>query len=236
MSDIKVLSDREHILLRPAMYIGSVNESEYNEFILEDRIQKIRQVINEYGEDNFYISYSGGLDSNVLSELIDLALPDNKIPRVYCNTGIEYKAIVDFVKEKVESDDRFIIIHPKIPIKQMLEEEGYPFKSKRHSAYVKQYIKHNGNLDDRLMKCVRNYVGQGRAWSRSKLCPKKLMYQFTPNNTLKISDACCHYLKTGPLDTWKKTNGKLYTISGLMRGEVGRRERVQSVLLSRLIK
>lgn len=35
-----------------------------NEFILQDRIQKIQQIIGKYGEENFYISYSGGLDSN----------------------------------------------------------------------------------------------------------------------------------------------------------------------------
>lgn len=31
-----------------------------NEFLLFDRIEKIKQIINEFGEDNFYISFSGG--------------------------------------------------------------------------------------------------------------------------------------------------------------------------------
>nr|DAS85093.1 MAG TPA: hypothetical protein [Caudoviricetes sp.] len=30
-------------------------ENMTNEFILQDRLQKIRQIINQYGEDNFYI-------------------------------------------------------------------------------------------------------------------------------------------------------------------------------------
>ena len=51
-----------------------------NEFLLQDRLQKIRQIINKYGEENFYISFSGGADSTVLSALVDMALPDNKIP------------------------------------------------------------------------------------------------------------------------------------------------------------
>ena len=62
-----------------------------NEFLLQDRIQKIQQVINQYGEDNFAISFSGGKDSTVLSALIDIALPDNKIPRLYANT--EYREL-----------------------------------------------------------------------------------------------------------------------------------------------
>ena len=38
-------------------------------------------------ENNAYISFSGGKDSTILHYLIDLALPNNKIPRVFINTG-----------------------------------------------------------------------------------------------------------------------------------------------------
>lgn len=68
-----------------------------NEFLLQDRLQKIRQIINKYGEENFAMSFSGGKDSTVLSALIDMALPNNKIPRLYANTGIELNMIRDFV-------------------------------------------------------------------------------------------------------------------------------------------
>lgn len=69
------------------------------EFDLADRIQKIKSINEQYDlENNAFISFSGGKDSTVLSKVIDLALPGNHIPRVFFNTGIEYKAIVDFVK------------------------------------------------------------------------------------------------------------------------------------------
>ena len=61
-----------------------------NLFLLQDRLQKIRQIVNKYGEENFYISFSGGKDSTVLSALVDIALPENRIPRVYVDTGIDY--------------------------------------------------------------------------------------------------------------------------------------------------
>lgn len=64
-----------------------------NVFILLDRKQKIKQIIDKYGEKNFYISFSGGKDSTVLSALIDFALPNNRIPRVYADTGIELNMI-----------------------------------------------------------------------------------------------------------------------------------------------
>jgi len=58
-----------------------------NEILLLDRVGVIKDTINKYGEDKFYLSFSGGKDSTALSYLVDLALPNNKIPRVYVNTG-----------------------------------------------------------------------------------------------------------------------------------------------------
>lgn len=70
-----------------------------NDLVLFDRLEVIRNTINKYGEENFYISFSGGKDSTVLHYIIDEALPNNKIPRVYINTGIEYNDILKFVKQ-----------------------------------------------------------------------------------------------------------------------------------------
>lgn len=194
-----------------------------NEFILMDRIQKIKQIVNKYGEDNFYISFSGGKDSNVLSKLIDMALPDNRIPRVYCNTGIEYKAIVDFVKAKAEADDRFIIIQPKVPIKRMLEEKGYPFKSKFHAHIVAMY-KRKGKDNLTVMRYLKQDPNIEKYFSEN-CCPKSLEYQFSENDGLdfKISDKCCHELKVNPLDEYQKSHNKAIKIIGIMADEGGRR-------------
>lgn len=62
-----------------------------NETILFDRLEAIKTLVNQCGEDNFYLSFSGGKDSTVLHYLIDEALPENKILRVFCNTGVEYR-------------------------------------------------------------------------------------------------------------------------------------------------
>lgn len=74
-----------------------------HEFTLADRVAKIQSINKLYDlENNAYISFSGGKDSTVLHHLIDEALPGNKIPRVYINTGIEYKMIVSFVERERE--------------------------------------------------------------------------------------------------------------------------------------
>lgn len=195
-----------------------------NEILLQDRVQKIQQVIDKYGEENFFISLSGGKDSVVLSYLIDMALPNNKIPRVYADTGIELNMIRNFVIEMQKTDDRIIIIKPSTPIKPMLERDGYPFKSKAHSNYVLKY--QSKGLE--AYKSVRAYIEIEKTLSGRDIfrpCPKKLKYQFTPECKLKISDLCCLRLKEEPLRKWQKDNDKPYTIIGIMKEEGGRRSR-----------
>ncbi|WP_300736837.1 phosphoadenosine phosphosulfate reductase family protein [uncultured Dubosiella sp.] len=123
------------------------------ELTLFDRIEMIRSVMQYVPDERAYISYSGGKDSVVLSHLIDEALPNNKIDRVFCNTGIEFQAIVDFVKEQQKKDHRIRIIAPKRNIKKMLEDDGYPFKSKIHSEYLERY--QNSGLKT---KSVQKYI------------------------------------------------------------------------------
>lgn len=190
-----------------------------NEFLLEDRVSKIKSVVEKYGEENFYMSFSGGKDSTVLSALVDVALPNNQIPRVYADTGIELKMIRDFVMEKQKTDSRIFIIKPSVPIKPMLEAEGYPFKSKAHSNYVKKYQRAGFNY-----KSVRAYTQMENTMSGRPIrisCPKKLMYQFSEENKLKISDMCCYNLKEKPLYDYMKSSGKKYAITGIMRTEGG---------------
>lgn len=186
-----------------------------DDFLLQDRIQKIQQIVNQYGENNFYISFSGGKDSTVLHELVDMALPGNTIPRVYANTGIELNMIRDFVLEKVKKDSRFEIIKPSIPIKQTLEKYGYPFKSKRHAITVARWQKSH-----KLSIFQKRYV-EGTCYHP---CPSILRYQFTDANKLKISHQCCVKMKEEPLKKWAQKNNKPYAILGIMRDEGGQRE------------
>lgn len=192
-----------------------------NEFILADRIAKIKSVIEKYGEENFSLSFSGGKDSTVLHYLIDEALPGNRIPRVYSNTGIEYKAIVKFVEELQAEDDRITIIQPSVPIKKMLETEGYPFKSKIHSKKVDLYQRKG------MTKTARVYLGlepakSGKYIHGDNRCPKMLEYQFTPEFKLRLSPHCCDRLKKDPLHEWQKEHEKPYSIIGIMPDEGGK--------------
>lgn len=115
-----------------------------NELLLYDRIEVIKLTNEKYDlEKNAYLSFSGGKDSTILHYLLDIALPNNEIPRVFIDTGIEYTKIREFVLKMAENDKRIKIIKPSKPIKQTLEQVGYPFKSKQHSHNILLYQKHN---------------------------------------------------------------------------------------------
>ena len=159
-----------------------------NELLLFDRVNVIKDTINKYGAENFYLSFSGGKDSTILHYLLDMALPNNQIPRVFVNTGIEYQAIVNFVKGLAQNDSRFIILQPTQAIKPMLEKYGYPFKSKQHSHNVMVY-QHSG-----IGLSVKRYLGIIESNTKFR-CPKSLLYQFTNEFGIKLSDNCCRKMK-----------------------------------------
>lgn len=198
------------------------NMEQDNELLLFDRVNVIKDTINKYGENNFYLSFSGGKDSTILHYLIDMALPNNKIPRVFINTGIEYTAIVEFVKELAEKDDRFVIIQPKVPVKKMLEEFGYPFKSKEHSYKVSQWKK--GLRSPNLIKYATG--------ANTFACPPKLQYQFTDEFKLKISSQCCNQMKKKPIHEWEKENNCHIAITGMRNEEGGQRANIKGCILT----
>ena len=200
-------------------------DSEYN-FLLQDRIAKIKAINKEYDlEHNAYISFSGGKDSTILHHLIDMALPNNHIPRVFVNTGIEYLDIVKYVKRIAQKDERIIILNSGVNIRNMLNTYGYPFKSKEHSLRVYQFNK-NPNAPF-LQKYIKGITKDGKP-SKFK-CPKILKYQFNTQKKYNYSDRCCYELKKKPAYKWSKQNNKTIVITGMKHEEKGNRERLTCI-------
>lgn len=193
-----------------------------NELMLFDRLEVIKTTIAKYGEDNFYLSFSGGKDSTLLHHLLDEALPNNKIPRVYIDTGIEYLAIREFVLNLAKNDNRIAIIKPTKPIKQTLEKCGYPFKSKEHSLKLSQFQK--GLISPNIEKYMR--------FGGKFACPKSLAYQFTKDFSLKVSDRCCYKMKKEPAHKWEKENHKSIAITGMRREEGGQRANIKGCIIT----
>lgn len=97
---------------------------------VEKTKQRIKEWVEYYGEDGVYVSFSGGKDSTVLLKIVRELYPN--IPAVFCDTGLEYPEIREFVKgfENVEW------IKPKMNFRQVIEKYGYPMISKEVAECV----------------------------------------------------------------------------------------------------
>lgn len=86
--------------------------------------RRIRDWVEEYGEDGVYISFSGGKDSFVLLYLARQIYPD--LLAVHVNTSLEFPEIEKYVK----TFDNVEIIKPKMNFMQTVTKYGYPFFGK----------------------------------------------------------------------------------------------------------
>lgn len=195
-----------------------------------DRLQVIKDVISKNGEENFYISFSGGKDSTVLHHSIDEALPNNNIPRVFINTGIEYRFIQEFVKDMAKVDKRIQIVNSGVNIPTMLKEKGFPFKSKLHAEFVHRY-QQKGAFEKANLNYYLGLKATGIEASAKFKCPQKLKYQFSDSFKLPISAYCCNELKKKPLHKWEKDNNRPIAIIGTRQEEGGARAMHQGCVL-----
>ena len=106
-------------------------------------MERIESIYHDTG-GKCYVSFSGGKDSTVILTLIKMCeeiytLPRNAIPAVFCNTGIELGATVEFVqwvKDNYYSNVQIIRPDPKRPIDWIVKNKGKPIKSKLKSENI----------------------------------------------------------------------------------------------------
>ena len=114
---------------------------------------RIRQWVNEFGTDGVYVSFSGGKDSTVLLHIVRSLYPD--VPTVFCDTGLEYPEIRDFVK----TFDNVVWLKPKMTFRKVIEKYGYPFISKEVSECVEGAKKYLISLaDEGILDRPRHYT------------------------------------------------------------------------------
>jgi 3'-phosphoadenosine 5'-phosphosulfate sulfotransferase (PAPS reductase)/FAD synthetase len=154
---------------------------EYELMLIQKAKIKIRQFIEEKGIENVAVSFSGGKDSTVLLHLVSSMFPE--IKSIFCDTGVEYKSIVDFVK----TFDNVEIIKPKKSFIKIIEEYGFPAISKEQSRYISDV--RNPNCCQKT-KDIR--LGNGNFRISDK-------WKWLLDTNIKISDKCCYHLKKAPL-------------------------------------
>lgn len=148
---------------------------------------------------NVYISFSGGKDSTVLLNLVREVRSD--VIGVFCDTGLEYPEIIEFVKKQ----DNIVIIKPTMNFKKVIEYYGYPVISKEVSqkVYEARTTKSEKLRNKRLF-------GDSKGYGK---IPKKWVHLVNADFT--ISHQCCNVMKKRPFKKFEKESG-LYPIVGTM--------------------
>lgn len=183
---------------------------------LEVKIQmslfKIRQWYEAW-DGNVYVSFSGGKDSTVLLHLVRSLYPG--VPAVFCDTGLEYPEIKDFVK----TIDNVIWIKPNFSFRQVIEKYGYPVISKQVAKNAKEWRTNpTGTNARKILGTFKNKDGE-----KSIYCCDK--YKYLLSAPFDISDSCCEVLKKRPFNVYEKGTQRKPFI-GTMAGESRQRETV----------
>lgn len=172
----------------------------------DQKLRKTKNLITEYidyfGEDNVYLSFSGGKDSTVLKHIIDNMGYD--IESVYIDTGLEYPEIKQFVK----GQSNIKIIYPELKFNQVIKQFGFPVWSKevaKNIYYGRKAIKEN-NIEkiNRYVYGIRKNK-KGEIYKFYEL-PKKA--KILLDSDIKISSYCCDIMKKNPVKKYEKETNK----------------------------
>jgi 3'-phosphoadenosine 5'-phosphosulfate sulfotransferase (PAPS reductase)/FAD synthetase len=160
--------------------------------------QRIRNWYNHW-DGEVYIAFSGGKDSTVLLHIVRDIYPD--VEGVYCDTGLEFPEIRDFVKTNIDVK----WIKPSISFKKVLEKYGYPVISKEQAKFISEW--RNAKETSKL-KTVR-WNGKNGHFKISEKW-KKLALSDIP-----ISHLCCNIMKKRPFRKYEKQTGNKPFIGNL---------------------
>jgi len=153
----------------------------------------------EYHDGNVCVSFSGGKDSTVLLHIVRSMYPD--VEAVFCDTGLEYPEIREFVK----IIDNVTWLKPAKNFKRVIEEYGYPVVSKQVS-YMISTIRNPTGKNDALINRYLNKINSAGEMVKKIVLAEK--WKFLINAPFKISDKCCDNFKKKPLKKYQKKTGK----------------------------
>ena len=156
-----------------------------------------------------YVSFSGGLNSTVLLDLVRRVL-DPQMKGVFCSTGNEFPEIVRFVRQTPNVE----IIRPAMTPREVLAKYGFSLVSKEQAHAVRDI---RTTHSDKL----RNYRLSGDGIRTNGVLAKKWRYLIA--EPYMTSEKCCEILKKRPFAKYNRLNQSVPMV-GTMAGESKRRE------------
>ena len=160
---------------------------------MEDKVDLTKDRIKEWIDAHngrVYVGFSGGKDSTVLLHIARRV--DCDIPAVYCDTGLEYPEIREFVK----SIDNVTWLKPEKNFRRVIGDYGYPVVSKETAKRL--YELRNYNLSDEYRNKL---LGKGR-----KAIPQK--WRGLIDAPFGVSSKCCDIMKKHPFVKYERESGR----------------------------
>lgn len=150
-----------------------------------------------------YVSFSGGKDSTVLLHLVRSLYPD--VPAVFCNTGLEFPEIVEFVR----STSNVTTLRPAKTFRLVIRDHGWPVVSKDQATALNRYR----NTQDPEQK--RRRLEGFPNGPKGKISKK---WRFLIDASFEISDECCRVMKKTPFKKYGKSTMR-HGIEGTMAAD-----------------
>lgn len=155
---------------------------------LEVKIQKtrlrIREWVEEFGEDGVYVSFSGGKDSTVLLDIVRKDYPN--IEAVFVNTGLEYPSVRQFALSKEDVTE----LRPTINFRYVIVKYGYPLIGKRVSKAV-WYCRKGTKWAIDVMNGLNHVTGERCGYSADRY----EKWNYLLEAPFHMSDLCCEHMK-----------------------------------------
>ena len=183
---------------------------------------RIREWVNEFGEDGVYVSFSGGKDSTVLLDIVRKDYPN--VQAVFVDTGLEYPSVRKFA----ESKENVVTLRPKMNFREVVAKYGYPIISKEVSGKVAEVRRsiQRGNTNTvryrQLMGLEKKRNGEPSEFN----CEQYKYLLYAP---FRISDKCCNVMKKKPVYEYGK-NKETKPIIATM-AEESRQRRTRWIIL-----
>lgn len=203
-----------------------------------DTEAKIHSVMKIHQGKNIRIAFSGGSDSSVMLYLFKTL--GYQIPAVFYNTGMEYRATLDYINymrsEGFEIDEVF----GKHRIPYALKNYGYPFISKNASELLHRLQRNNfkfkedGNKTyEELIVLYPNAKGALSWWAnhngptdKFNISRNRGLKEYLIENDglpFKTSVKCCDFTKKDVMKDYSKEHDIDLVITGIRKAEGGRR-------------
>lgn len=178
---------------------------------------------------------SGGSDSDIVLDICTKCDKDNKITYQFFDTGLEYQATKEHIKELEEKYGiKIEKLRPKVPIPKSCKVYGQPFMSKQVSEFIQRLQRHNFKWEDetydvlvkKYPKCQSaiawwcNTKGENSSFNikRNKWL-KEFIIKYNP--WFNISNKCCKYAKKDLVHQSIKNGNYDLNIYGVRKAEGG---------------